>query len=91
MDRVQLWSIFDYSVGKKAILLENGTILKIISESDLNHTYVLCMYIVLPHCSKLVVQTNLPSIGKTLIFETGMKSTFTWTMSYKSISVLIIT
>ena len=24
MDRVQLWSIFDYSAGKKAILLENA-------------------------------------------------------------------
>ena len=43
------------------------------------------------HCPKLVVQTNLPSIGKTHIFRTGMKSTFTWTMPYKSISVLIIT
>ena len=43
------------------------------------------------HCAKLVVQTNLPSIGKTHIFRTGMKSTFTWTTPYKSISVLIIT
>ena len=43
------------------------------------------------HCPKLVVQTNLPSIGKTHIFRTGMKSTFTWAMPYKSISVLVIT
>ena len=43
------------------------------------------------HCAKPVVQTNLPSIVKTYIFRTGKKSTFTWTMPYKSISVLIIT
>ena len=41
--------------------------------------------------TKRVVQTNLSSIGKTHIFRTGMKSTFTWTMPYKSISVLVIT
>ena len=41
--------------------------------------------------SKIAVQTNFPSNGKTHIFRTGMKSTFTWAMPYKSISVLLIT
>ena len=43
------------------------------------------------HCAKLVVQTNFPNIGKTHIFRPGMKPTFTWTMPYKSIPVLVIT
>ena len=43
------------------------------------------------HCSNHVVQTNLPNITKTYIFRTTMKSTFTWTMPYKSISGLLIT
>ena len=41
--------------------------------------------------SKIVVQTNFPRIGKTYIFRPGTKSTFTWTMPYKSIPVLVIT
>ena len=48
-------------------------------------------YLYVHTLSKIVVQTNLPSIGKTYIFRTGMMSTFTWTMPYKSIPVLIIT
>ena len=42
------------------------------------------------HCTKFVVQTNLPNIGMTYIFWSGMKSTFTWAMPYKSISGLVI-
>ena len=41
--------------------------------------------------SKIVLQTNFPRIGKTYIFRPGRKSTFTWTMPYKSIPVLVIT
>ena len=41
--------------------------------------------------SKIVVQTNFPRIDKTYIFRPGRKSTFTWTMPYKSIPVLVIT
>ena len=44
-----------------------------------------------PHCPKCVVQTNFPSIAKTHIFGTRNMCTFTWTMPYKSIPVLIIT
>ena len=43
------------------------------------------------HCSKFVLQTNLPRIGMVYIFRTVMNSTSTWTMPNKSISVLPIT
>ena len=35
------------------------------------------------HCTKPVVQTNLHTRGITYIFGSGMKSTFTWAMSYE--------
>ena len=48
-------------------------------------------YTALITLSKIVVQTNLPSKVMIHIFRTGLKSTFTWDMPYKSISVLLIT
>ena len=36
-----------------------------------------------PHCTKRVVQTNLPRLGVTYLFGSGMKSTFIWAMPYK--------
>ena len=43
------------------------------------------------HCTKLIIQTNLPNNGMTYLFGGGMKSTFTWAMPYKSIPTLLIT
>ena len=37
----------------------------------------------LTHCTKRVVQTNLPRLGVTYLFGSGMKSTFIWAMPYK--------
>ena len=43
------------------------------------------------HCTKVVVQTNLPRMGMLYIFWRAMMSTFTWAMPYKLISVCLIT
>ena len=43
------------------------------------------------HCTKYLLQTNLPRIGMVYIFRTGMNSTFTSAMPNKSIPVLPIT
>ena len=43
------------------------------------------------HCTKCVLQTNLPRIRMIYFFRTGMNSTFTWAMLNKSVSALPIT
>ena len=39
------------------------------------------------HCTKDVVQTNLPKVGMIYIFWSAIMSNFTWAMPYRLISV----